>query len=154
MRELYFNVSRHFCAGKLAESLKRHSQKLRAVVVAMAMIFIAAPFYGQSWNLVTAADDLAVGDSVIIVSGEYALGTTQNNNNRAAVSITNNGDDVEFDAEAGVQGIKLVEGTVDNTFGFYVGNGYLYAASSGSNHLKTQEDLDDNGSWLVTISGG
>ncbi|MBQ2574420.1 MAG: hypothetical protein II575_09375, partial [Bacteroidales bacterium] len=96
MRELYFNVSRHFCAGKLAESLKRHSQKLRAVVVAMAMIFIAAPFYGQSWNLVTAADDLAVGDSVIIVSGEYALGTTQNNNNRAAVSITNNGDDVEF----------------------------------------------------------
>lgn len=154
MRELYFNVSRHFCAGKLAESLKRHSQKLRAVVVAMAMIFIAAPFYGQSWNLVTAADDLAVGDSVIIVSGEYALGTTQNNNNRAAVSITNNGDDVEFDDEAGVQGIKLVEGTVDNTFGFYVGNGYLYAASSGSNHLKTQEDLDDNGSWLVTISEG
>lgn len=154
MRELYLNVSQHFRAGKLAESLKRHSQKLRAVVVAMAMIFIAAPFYGQSWNLVTAASDLAVGDSVIIVSGNYALGTTQNSNNRAAVAITNNGNDVEFNDEAGVQGIKLVEGTEDNTFGFYVGNGYLYAASSGSNHLKTQEDLDDNASWLVTISEG
>ncbi len=154
MRELYLNVSQHFRAGKLAEGLRRHSQKLRAVVAAMAMIFIAAPFYGQTWNLVTAATDLAVGDSIIIVSGEYALGKTQNSNNRAAVAITNNGDDVEFDDEAGVQGIKLVEGTENNTFGFYVGNGYLFAASSGSNYLRTQEDLDANGSWLVTISGG
>ena len=154
MRDLYLNVSQHFRAGKLAEGLRRHSQKLRAVVAAMAMIFIAAPFYGQTWNLVTAAADLAVGDSIIIVSGEYALGKTQNSNNRAAVAITNNGDDVEFDDEAGVQGIKLVEGTENNTFGFYVGNGYLFAASSGSNYLRTQEDLDANGSWLVTISGG
>ena len=154
MRELYLNVSQHFRAGKLAEGLRRHSQNLRAVVAAMAMIFIAAPFYGQTWNLVTAAADLAVGDSIIIVSGEYALGKTQNSNNRAAVAITNNGDDVEFDDEAGVQGIKLVEGTENNTFGFYVGNGYLFAASSGSNYLRTQEDLDANGSWLVTISGG
>ena len=154
MRELYAGVSQRFGFGKLAKSFKRHSQKLRAVVAAMAMIFIAAPFYGQTWNLVTAAADLAVGDSIIIVSGEYALGTTQNSNNRAAVAITNNGDDVEFDDEAGVQGIKLVEGTENNTFGFYVGNGYLFAASSGSNYLRTQEDLDANGSWLVTISGG
>lgn len=154
MRELYLNVSQHFRAGKLAEGLRRHSQKLRAVVVAMAMIIITAPFYGQSWNLVTAAADLAVGDSVIIVSGEYALGTTQNTSNRAAVDITNNGASVEFDDEAGVQGIKLVEGTVDNTFGFFVGNGYLYASSSSSNQLKTQDDLNDNGSWLVTISEG
>ncbi len=154
MRELYLNVSQHLRVGKLAEGLRRHSQKLRAVVVAMALIFIAAPFYGQSWNLVTAAADLAVGDSVIIVSGEYALGTTQNTSNRAAVDITNNGASVEFDDEAGVQGIKLVEGTVDNTFGFFVGNGYLYASSSSSNQLKTQDDLNDNGSWLVTISEG
>ena len=156
MRELYLNVSQHFRAGKLAKDLRRHSQKLRAIVVAMAMIFIAAPFYGQSWNLVTAASDLEVGDSVIIVSGNYALGTTQNNNNRAAVAITNNGDDVEFDDEAGVQGIKLVEGTEDNTFGFFVGNGYLYAAggNSNNNYLKTESELDEdgNGSWLITIS--
>ena len=154
MRELYLNVSQHLRVGKLAEGLRRHSQKLRAVVVAMAMIFIAAPFYGQSWNLVTDASDLSVGDSVIIVSGNYALSTTQNANNRVAVEITINGDDVDFDDETGVQGIKLVEGNVDGTFGFFVGNGYLYASSSSSNQLKTQDDLNDNGSWLVTISEG
>lgn len=154
MRELYLNVSQHFRAGKLAEGLRRHSQKLRAVVVAMAMIFIAAPFYGQSWNLVTDASDLSVGDSVIIVSGNYALSTTQNANNRVAVEITINGDDVDFDDETGVQGIKLVEGNVDGTFGFFVGDGYLYAASSSSNYLKTQEELDDNGSWLINIENG
>lgn len=154
MRELYLNVSQHFRAGKLAEGLRRHSQKLRAVVVAMAMIFIAAPFYGQSWNLVTDASDLSVGDSVIIVSGNYALSTTQNANNRVAVEITINGDDVDFDDETGVQGIKLVEGNVDGTFGFFVDDGYLYAASSSSNYLKTQEELDDNGSWLINIENG
>lgn len=154
MRELYLNVSQHFRAGKLAEGLRRHSQKLRAVVVAMAMVFIAAPFYGQSWNLVTDASDLSVGDSVIIVSGNYALSTTQNANNRVAVEITINGDDVDFDDETGVQGIKLVEGNVDGTFGFFVGDGYLYAASSSSNYLKTQEELDDNGSWLINIENG
>lgn len=154
MRELYLNVSQHFRAGKLAEGLRRHSQKLRAVVVAMAMIFITAPFYGQSWNLVTDASDLSVGDSVIIVSGNYALSTTQNANNRVAVEITINGDDVDFDDETGVQGIKLVEGNVDGTFGFFVGDGYLYAASSSSNYLKTQEELDDNGSWLINIENG
>ncbi|MBQ6277956.1 MAG: chitobiase/beta-hexosaminidase C-terminal domain-containing protein [Bacteroidales bacterium] len=154
MRELYLNVSQHFRAGKLAEGLRRHSQKLRAVVVAMAMIFITAPFYGQSWNLVTDASDLSVGDSVIIVSGNYALSTTQNANNRVAVEITINGDDVDFDDETGVQGIKLVEGNVDGSFGFFVGDGYLYAASSSSNYLKTQEELDDNGSWLINIENG
>ena len=148
------NVSQHFRAGKLAEGLRRHSQKLRAVVVAMAMIFITAPFYGQSWNLVTDASDLSVGDSVIIVSGNYALSTTQNANNRVAVEITINGDDVDFDDETGVQGIKLVEGNVDGSFGFFVGDGYLYAASSSSNYLKTQEELDDNGSWLINIENG
>lgn len=154
MRELYAGVSQRFSFGKLAKILKRNSQKLRAVVAAMAMIFITAPFYGQSWNLVTDASDLSVGDSVIIVSGNYALSTTQNTNNRVAVEITINGDDVDFDDETGVQGIKLVEGNVDGTFGFFVGDGYLYAASSSSNYLKTQEELDDNGSWLINIENG
>ncbi|MBR6066339.1 MAG: chitobiase/beta-hexosaminidase C-terminal domain-containing protein [Bacteroidales bacterium] len=154
MRELYAGVSQRFGFGKLAKSFKWHSQKLRAVVAAMAMIFITAPFYGQSWNLVTDASDLSVGDSVIIVSGNYALSTTQNANNRVAVEITINGDDVDFDDETGVQGIKLVEGNVDGTFGFFVDDGYLYAASSSSNYLKTQEELDDNGSWLINIENG
>ena len=37
MRELYAGVSQRFGFGNLAKSFKRHSQKLRAVVAAMAI---------------------------------------------------------------------------------------------------------------------
>jgi uncharacterized repeat protein (TIGR02543 family) len=104
------------------------------------------------WTLVDDVSELEAGDDIVIVSGTKALGTTQNGNNRNAVDITNNVSTVEIGDE--VQIIKLEDGTVDGTFGFYVGNGYLYAASSTSNHLRTKANLDDNASWLVTISVG
>jgi hypothetical protein len=51
-----------------------------------------------------------------------------------------------------VQILTLKEGTANNSFAFYTGKGYLYAASSSSNHLKTQTSNDKNGSWEITIS--
>lgn len=105
-----------------------------------------------AWVLVTDAATLAVGDQIVIVATDYdkALSTTQNNNNRKATSVTKSGNTVTFDST--VQVITLEAGTVDNTFGFNVGTGYLYAASGSSNHLKTGT-LNDNASWLVTIDG-
>ena len=47
MRELYLNVSQHFRAGKLAEGLRRHSQKLRAVVAVMAMMVMSCELWAQ-----------------------------------------------------------------------------------------------------------
>ena len=47
MRELYLNVSQHFLAGKLAEGLRRHSQKLRAVVAVMAMMVMSCGLWAQ-----------------------------------------------------------------------------------------------------------
>ncbi len=104
------------------------------------------------WTLVDDVSELEAGDDIVIVSGTKALGTTQNGNNRNAVDITNNLSTVEIGDD--VQIIKLEDGTVDGTFGFYVGNGYLYAASSNSNYLRTQASLDANASWRVTISVG
>ncbi len=105
-----------------------------------------------AWVLVTDAAALAAGDQIVIVATDYdkALGTTQNNNNRASAAITKSGNTVVIDNT--VQVITLEAGTVDNTFGFNVGTGYLYAASGSSNHLKTGT-LNDNASWLVTIDG-
>ena len=50
--------------------------------------------------------------------------------------------------------IVLEEGVIDDTYAFNVGNGYLAAASSSSNYLKTVSALDENGSWSITISDG
>ena len=53
-----------------------------------------------------------------------------------------------------MQIIELEVGTVDGTFAFNVGNGYLYAGSSSGNHLKTQTTNNANGSWTITIEDG
>ncbi|MBR2623166.1 MAG: InlB B-repeat-containing protein, partial [Clostridia bacterium] len=104
------------------------------------------------WTKVTDVNKLAVGYEIVIVASNesYALSTTQNTSNRASVAITKNGDTVTINES--VQIITLETGTVNNTFAFKVDDGYLYAASSSSNHLKTQATLDANGSWLITIS--
>lgn len=110
----------------------------------------------EVWTLVTDASKLAVGDKVVIVSAQenYALATTQNNNNRASVAITKSEDKNTIEVNDDVQVITLQEGNKASTFAFHTGDaGYLYAASSSSNHLKTKTTLDDNGSWTITITG-
>ena len=105
-------------------------------------------------TLVTDASTLAVGDQIVIVASgyDYALSTTQNSNNRGQASVTKDGDNVSYGAD--VQIITLEEGNVDGTFAFNVGTGYLYAASSSGNYLRTNANLDNNGSWKVSVTDG
>ena len=106
-------------------------------------------------TLVEDAADLAVGDKVVIVAAgsDYALSTTQNTNNRGAVEITKdeNGDVVLND---GVQVLTIENGAADGQFAFQTGNGYLYAASTSSNHLKTGTTLNNKASFTISIEDG
>lgn len=108
----------------------------------------------DQWVLVTDASTLAVGDQIIIAAKDYnvAMSTTQNDNNRGQTTITKDGKYATFGND--VQVITLETGNVDNTFAFNTGSGYLYAASSSSNNLKTKNTLDNNGSWLISITDG
>ena len=105
------------------------------------------------WTKVTDVNKLAVGYEIVIVASgsDDALSTTQNTSNRASVAITKNGDTVTINDS--VQIITLETGTVDDAFAFKVDGGYLYAASSSANNLKTKTALDDNGSWAIEIDG-
>ena len=105
-------------------------------------------------TLVTDASTLAIGDQIVIVASDYdyALSTTQNNNNRGQAAVTKDGNNITYGAN--VQIITLEEGSVDGTFAFNVGTGYLYAASSGSNYLKTKVTLDEHGSWAISVTDG
>ena len=105
--------------------------------------------------LVKDVAEITAGSEVIIVAdgSDYALGTTQNDNNRAAVSITKSSDKSSIDnISSDVQVFTVQKGTIDNTVAFYTGQGYIYAASSSENHLKTQDSIDGNASWTVSIS--
>lgn len=106
------------------------------------------------WELVTdASSPLAVGDQVVIAAADYnfALSITQNNNNRGQAAIKKNNDNtISFDEN--VQILTLKVGSMENTFALYTGTGYLYAASSSSNHLKTQDGPSINANWTITIN--
>ena len=47
MRELYMNVFHNFSFGKLAKGLKSHSQKMKTVVVALAMMMVSGGLWAQ-----------------------------------------------------------------------------------------------------------
>ena len=114
------------------------------------------------WILVTDEENLAAGDSVIIVASEdnYAMSKTQNNNNRGQNSITKSGSEITLNS--GVCVFEIQNGLADGTLAFYDANynegngGYLYAASSNNNYLRTEEELDinGNGNWTISIDEG
>ncbi|MBR3697948.1 MAG: endonuclease [Bacteroidales bacterium] len=121
-------------------------------------VTVSAGFFPQEaftahYYLVTSTDQLVVGRKYLIVNTQYgkALGTTQNDNNRAAVdvSITSNG----VIQNIGTTVCQLTLGFENNHWTFFdpSNNGYLYAASSGSNYLRTQTNNDANGQWTISI---
>ena len=116
-----------------------------AVATATYTMFVASK---DSYKLVTSVVD---GGHYIIVGADgenyFAMGE-QKNNNRAAIAVTvTNG----IIANPTVRVCEFeIQGT-EGAWSFYTGNGYLYAASTSSNHLKTQETLDDNGKASIVI---
>lgn len=107
----------------------------------------------EVYTLVTDASTLKIGDKIIIAAAtaDFAISTTQNNNNRdqAAVTKTNN---TIVNPATNVQLFTLEAGTKVGTYAFNTGSGYIYAASSSNNQLKTQQKNNDNGSWTISCT--
>lgn len=117
----------------------------------------------DEYVLLTDVADLSVGDQIIITSGTdgavKTLSTEQKSNNRGATDIEIASNTITT-IPANAQIITLETGMVANTFAFYVEytdneeeqTGYLYAASSTKNQLKTQANIDENASWTIEIA--
>lgn len=106
----------------------------------------------KAWVLVNDVNDLQVGDQIVIVAKDYdyALSTSQSTNNRGQASVTKNGNIITFGDD--VQILTLQNGTITETFALDTQNGYLYAASSSKNYLRTETTLSANSSWSITIT--
>ena len=137
-------------------------------VACLAMLSFGA-LAQTNYTKVTSADQLIIGGKYIIVAedethGAYAMGG-QRNNNRAANSITISGNTVSVTEatqnstdNVSNQAVALVLGAATGNAEYYtfydaVNNGYLYAASSSANYLKTQTTNNENGEWNITFNG-
>lgn len=128
---------------------------LNRVISIFTLLFLANWCHAEgTWILVTDASTLQAGDKVIIVARDYdrAMGTTQNANNRNAIEITKNTANNTCTITDNVQQLTLQQGNESGTFAFYTGAGYLYAASSSDNYLRTESTLSNNSSWKVSIA--
>lgn len=108
------------------------------------------------YQLVTAADQLVAENTYLIVNSNAgkALGTTQNTNNRAAVDVSIADNKI---SNIGETVCELTLGGSEGAWTFFdqgwgTAGGYLYAASSNSNYLKTRAtNSDANGQWSISI---
>lgn len=107
----------------------------------------------EVYTLVTDASTLKIGDKVIIAAAtaDFAISTTQNNNNRGQADVTKK-DNTIVNPGKDVQVFTLEAGTTIDTYAFNTGSGYIYAASSSNNYLKTQTTNNDNGSWTISCT--
>ena len=132
--------------------LSRMLSVLLLVVMVVSMLPVSAYADSTTATLITDISSLSVGDKVVVVAKDYdfALGTNQKTNNREAVAITKTDGNVTLTDT--VQVLTLEAGTKEGTFALNTGSGYLYAASSDKNYLRTEATLSDNSSWTVEIA--
>lgn len=115
------------------------------------------------FNLITSTDQLYDGMSIVIGATNYSklMSTTQNTNNRGVVSAFQDGSNAAISTYGDnyqeiIVGIEeMSDGTI--VYYFMVDDGYLYASGTGNtsenkyNHLNTEEELDDNGRFVITF---
>lgn len=110
------------------------------------------------YEKVMSTSSLAAGDIVLICNtgATVAMGE-QRDNNRDEASVTSYEEGgKEYVYFTGTDVHELTVGKDESNFTFYddatKGGGYLYAASSGSNYMRTQTTLNNNGKWALVIA--
>ncbi len=106
-----------------------------------------------TYTKVTSTSQLTAGAKVVFVASNYnyAMSTTQNTNNRGRTSITKSGNTVTINSSTEV----FTVGKSGSYYTFYdtSAGGYLRAASSSGNYLRTGT-LDNNAKWSISFSSG
>ncbi len=110
-------------------------------------------FVDNAYNLITSVNDLEEGDKVVFVAHKYnkAMGA-QNSNNRASVTVVKDTENNTVDFNTKVTIFTVAAGKTAGNFAFKSSTGYIYAASSSSNHLKEETTLSTKSSWVVSIA--
>ena len=131
-------------------------------IVAMLLLSLSGIAQSTTYTKVTSASGLEAGANYLIVAhhddfGVLAMGY-QKSNNRHAVIVSENGDAITVtpgtDPTSTTDVFQFTLGGTTNAWTLYdeVKGGYLYAAHSSNNYLKTQTSLDANGQWSIVFN--
>ena len=133
------------------------------------LLFLAVVLMGMSvmaqttYTKITSATELQAGENYLIVGYDEALGycamSYQKSANRHAIQVTEGGGTITLvpalDPSSQTDAYQITLGGSAGAWTLFdaVKNGYLYAASSSANQLKTQTANTDNGLWAIDIAG-
>ncbi len=115
--------------------------------------------YATDYELVTSSDGIEVGKNYIVVGiyndAYYAMGS-QGSNNRAGVAVTAPVNDVITINDEAVE-IVTLEATTSSDFPYYfkattISTGYLYAASTSKNYMKTTETPEATATASISVA--
>ncbi len=131
-------------------------------LVAMLLFAVSGIAQNTTFTKVTSASGLEAGALYLIVGndeelGDFAMGY-QKQNNRHAVAVTDDGGNITVtpavDPYSEGDANQFMLGGSANAWTFYdpLREGYLYAASSSSNQLKTQSTNNANGEWSIVFN--
>lgn len=136
-------------------------KKVLFLLVAILLLSVSG-LAQTTFTKVTSASGLESGANYLIVAHHEELGVLamgyQKPNNRQAIVVDENGDAITVtlgtdpNSETDVFQFTLGGSTGAWTLFDEVKGGYLYAASSSSNNLKTQTTLDANGEWSISFN--
>ena len=118
----------------------------------LLLALVSGSVWGQeTYQRVTSVSELEAEKSFLIVNVDdqgrcIALSNEQKKNNRGAVAVILANDKITLEQNSMAYQLVL-KGSSSVGWSFYdeVNGGYLYAASSSGNYLKTQSTLDDDG---------
>ena len=107
---------------------------------------------------ITSVDEIESGKEYLVGASTYVISTTQNENNRSGVSIGIADSDGLYTETSSMLKVLITETSTSGQYTLYANSGstkgYLYAASSSANQLKTRsEDSDTKSRWTITHDG-
>lgn len=153
-----FNIEKNVRNSRSIGALQALRKLQGLGLIAFFLLIGSLQVWGEEYILVTDASALASGDQIIIVndnsSPTVAISTTQAFNNRSGTTdftLSNSKITPGSAVQIITLGIAQKDAETYWTFSPSSGN-YLYAGASNANKLLTEETLDDNGKWAISIS--
>lgn len=148
---------------KVVSQLQNEGEELQKKEAFVTVTVPVKSNVSDDFTLITDAGDLYDGMEMYIVSGTIALSTTQNDNNRGQTDVTIENGILTPTSSAQLITLEATNVT-EKPWKFNVGDGYLYAASSSKNYLRTSASpsndnekatisIETNGNATITFQG-